>query len=111
MDDAVIDGLCNRLQENGDAMFTDPQGRRMFLVLSSKLSFATAPSILLSYEGEGAFLWEISSRLSSFRLIEAGFSLRLAPTLADVLNRLGARMGDSVALRGTSLPMLEGPKG
>ncbi len=88
-DEAVL-GLCNQLQTEGSACFTDPSGKRLMFVASSCLSFVpeNQPSVLLAYEGEGVFLWRVGTMPTRFDLISSGFGFNLAPTLADVLHRL-----------------------
>lgn len=110
MDDEKINALAHTLITSGSAVSTDEENRKLMLVLSTVLAFADQRrlSILVAYEGQGAFFWSVDEKLSPFRLIEAGFSLRLAPTLADILNRVGRKIVDRA---GTSLPMLEAPRG
>lgn len=110
MDQRAIDELRNALQTHGSAAFPDAQGRKIMFVSGDRLSFATKPSILVAYEGQGAFLWEIENKINTFRLIEAGFSLRVAPTLADILTRL-VETPRETEQTGTGVPLLEAPRG
>lgn len=89
--DGQIEDLCNQLQNSGSVVI-DQDGHKLAFISSDIMTFAGPapdPTILVAWEGKGAFFWRVGSPMNTFLLIEAGFTLRVAPTLADILNRVG----------------------
>lgn len=111
--DNQIAALCNQLQHAGSAVMDDGQGSKLAFISSHVLAMPDdTPSVLVAWEGKGAFFWRVGNQISPFDLINSGFSLRVAPQLASILQRVGAHLSD----RGSShvkgaMPMLEARKG
>lgn len=82
-----IDKLRDQFARNGNIVATGPDKGRLFIVSSYQMGMEER-GVLISYEGEGAFFWTLDRPLNQFRLVQGGFSANLAPTLAEILNRL-----------------------
>lgn len=111
MTDEQIAELCNRLQQVGSAITTAKGTKLAFVSSAILMGDFDGATLLVAWEGQGAYFYHVGSKISAFRLIEAGFSLMVAPTLADILNRLNEQLGRSGEVGGKSLPQLEAPKG
>ncbi len=84
--DEYVEVLRAGLAKDGFVKATGPDGQRLWLVLSTMLE--EPPGLLIAYEGVGAMFWELDRPLNEFRLVQHGFSIRIAPALADTLNRV-----------------------
>lgn len=43
---------------------------------------------MIAYEGGGAYFFDLDRPLNQFRLVKHGFSLRVAPALANLVNAI-----------------------
>lgn len=82
-----IEHLREQLRDTGGCALTGPDGKSLFLVLNRNLGIEK-PGILIAYEGHGAYFFDLDRPLNQFRLVKHGFSLRIAPTLAELVNAI-----------------------
>lgn len=80
--------LLEQLRSAGAATLTDPEGKKLFLVLSSNLGEHSDYGMLVAYEGKGSIFYRPGQRITKFTLYSAGFSIMVAPTVLDVINQL-----------------------
>ena len=95
----AVEILKDSLQERGTALLTDINGSRLTLI-SNKVLGITNPCILISYEGYGSFYYEFDRPLNAFRLISAGFSLRVAQEVSDLINKLVELLNNHTLVKG-----------
>lgn len=76
-----------RLLEKGSVSALDKQGRRLFFIDSRILDDLPA-GLLIVYEGQGSFFYEMDRPLNRFRLLQARFPLTVAGWLSDLVNQL-----------------------
>lgn len=101
--------MRDQLAEHGSTHHVDGKGQKIMLVAGRMLPFAEPHDLLIAYEGNGAFLWDTRRKLTTFRLIEAGFGLTSAPTLVEVCNGLVQPM---IAAREVAVRLkLDAPRG
>lgn len=87
LDNNTIDEIADRLLTEGTTTFEDSEGRRVLIMYAAKAGFETR-EFVLAYEKVGAMFFNLDRPLNKFRLSEAGFPLRLAPVVAETVNRL-----------------------
>lgn len=87
LDDKDIDVMAHELCEGGFTSVTDSDGNRMVIVHSAVVGIP-GNQFILAYENKGTIFFDTSRPMNHFRLTTAGFSLRVAPTIADIVNRL-----------------------
>jgi len=102
-----LDTMREHLKAHGSAVGQDADGRRIFFVMSRVLDMRET-GILIAYEGEGAIFVPLDDRpLNVFRLLSAGFSANIAPTLADTVNGLlGLDGGSKSDINGPVIPQI-----
>lgn len=86
-DAQMIEELRSRLLTEGSAKITDGRGRRLYLV-HSRLLKEDFDGIMVAYEGNGAFVFELDRPVNKFRLINSGFDMAVAEVVADLINRM-----------------------
>jgi hypothetical protein len=80
---------AKELRETGSLVLTDPNGRRIFFVLSTVLAGKDLPpGVLISYEKGGSFYWDGGKELTKFILFQHGFSALIAPVILGVLREI-----------------------
>lgn len=82
------------LQRTGSVGVVDSAGKRLVLTLQNVCMmdnegcWENQRGLLICYEGEGALFYKGDKKLTKFRLVQAGFSLIVAPTLAELVNAI-----------------------
>lgn len=87
MSEQTLSIIREKLSETGGVSITGPEGKAVFLVLNRNLGIEKN-GILVAYEGGGAFFFDLDRPLNQFRLVQHGFSLRIAPALASLVNAI-----------------------
>lgn len=95
LDEETIKDMARTLYERGSAHVQDQDGNYMVITASAVVG-VPGNRFLLAYENKGAILFDTSRPMNQFRLASAGFSLRIAPVLADTLNRLFAAVTEVI---------------
>jgi hypothetical protein len=89
IDDEDMKDLAEQLADDGVVTLTDEKGNRMVLAYAAKIGMRSK-EFMLAYEKAGVIFFTSERPMNKFRLVDAGFSLLLAPALADMVNRLFA---------------------
>ena len=87
MSDDTISHIRARLQAEGGVTVKGPGGKNVYLVLNRNIG-VDQNGILVAYEGGGAYFFDLDRPLNKFRLTQHGFSLSIAPALADLVNAI-----------------------
>jgi hypothetical protein len=87
MNEDAITTIRQRLAETGGVTFQGPDNKSVYLVLNRNIGIEKN-GILLAYEGSGAYFFDLDRPLNQFRLAKHGFSLRVAPALAELVNAI-----------------------
>lgn len=82
-----IPAIQELLRHHGGTVLDGPDGKKLFIVLSRNLGL-DAQGILVSYEGGGTIYWTLDRAINVFRLVKAGFSMKIAPALSELINAL-----------------------
>lgn len=110
LDDSTINHLADELCATGATHFTDERGHRL-VVMASGVVGVPGGDFILAYENTGTIFFNTSRPMNEFRLTAAGFSLRIAPLIADTINRLFAavtqRVGATVEYQEGLVPIGE----
>jgi hypothetical protein len=96
-DQDIIDQMASDLFFTSKAKAVDTEGNRVVLTSAGSIGFPRSNEIVLIYENRGCFFWDGGRAVNQFRLVSAGFNLRMAPALADMLNRLAEALGKRVS--------------
>ena len=89
LDAKVVEELHARLLADGSAKITDGTGRRLFLI-HTRLLKEPYDGVVVAYEGQGAFVFELDRPVNKFRLISNGFEMGAAEIVSDLINRMTA---------------------
>lgn len=87
LDPNLVEELRRTFRATGSAKLVDPAGRRIYLV-DTRLLGETPAELLLAYEGQGSIVFSLDRPMNAFRLVSAGFSMRVAPQVAEIVNAL-----------------------
>jgi hypothetical protein len=87
MSDEVLNTVRKKLAETGGITLQGPGGKAVYLALNRNVGIERN-GILIAYEGGGAYFFDLDRPLNKFRLAQHGFSLRVAPALADLVNAI-----------------------
>lgn len=108
--------LRRDLLRDGRAHLFDKEGQGMFFVLYPSFEGLfpkerqDIEAVLVAYEGEGAIFWDPSIEpMTKFLLIQKGFGIKVAPTLAAILKALFCDEAKPQMLEIAPAAMLEGP--
>lgn len=77
--------LREQLFQVGGVSLPGPEGKTLYLVLNRNLG-VERNGILVAYEGSGVAFVTLDQPLNQFRLVSAGFSLRIASALVTMIN-------------------------
>ncbi|QSY98683.1 hypothetical protein J2J97_31935 (plasmid) [Rhizobium bangladeshense] len=87
MSEDILQSIRDQLREVGGATVKGPLDKQVYLVLNRNLGIEQK-GIMVAYEGGGAYFFDLDRPLNQFRLVKHGFSLRVAPALADLVNAI-----------------------
>lgn len=84
----TIQDLRQSLRTEGRASLTDPDGNVLALISTGLLGIEAKGRLLVAYENKGCFFYDGERPLNQFRLVKAGFSIDVAPFVANVVNAI-----------------------
>lgn len=105
--DEMIEEMADDVHRWSKTHATDQDGDRLVICSAASLGFHKSKEMVVIYENRGALFFELDRPMNAFRLASAGISMRVAPEVSDMLNRLIAAVGKRIeagrpALLGTS---------
>jgi len=80
----TIQRLRSELRERGATVLIDPNGKRLVLMRGGIAGLDG--QVVIAYEGWGTAIFDGDRALNEFRLISSGFSMKVARTVADLVN-------------------------
>lgn len=98
MSEETITNIQVTLREVGGVTLTGPEGKSLFLVLNRNLGIEKE-GIMIAYEGGGAYFFELDRPLNRFRLVQHGFSYRVAPLIADLVNAILSKANNDTPVK------------
>lgn len=91
----VLSNMRDDIVQRGATFVTDANGAHVVLALAPMLGIE-GNRVMLAYENMGMTIFFLDRPMNAFRLVQAGFSMRVAPMLADMVNKV-CGMGQGVA--------------
>jgi hypothetical protein len=102
--DAMVEEMADDVHLRGTTHICDNDGNRLIVCTATRLGIAGTKEFALIYENKGALFFTLERPLNQFRLMTAGFSMLVAGSIADMVNKLIAAVAKRIEAGRPALP-------